>query len=77
MKRVRLIERRRQLGLYQKDVAELIGCTTSAYGMYETGARTPDLNTAKSIADVLQTTVDDIFFEEENNKMCCGDNRPA
>ncbi|WP_134705135.1 helix-turn-helix transcriptional regulator [Ammoniphilus sp. YIM 78166] len=69
-KRNRLIERRKQLGLLQKDVAEAIGCTTSAYGMYETGARTPELNTAKAIADALQTTVDDIFFDDENNNTC-------
>lgn len=76
-KRTNLISRRKQLGLLQKDIAEQIGCSTSAYGMYETGARTPDLNTAKQIADLLKTTVEQIFFEDVNNKTCYSVTEPA
>jgi putative transcriptional regulator len=76
-KRTNLISRRKQLGFLQKDIAEQLGCSTSAYGMYETGARTPDLNTAKQIADILKTTVEQIFFEDTNNKSCYIATEPA
>ncbi|MFJ9497826.1 helix-turn-helix transcriptional regulator [Brevibacillus centrosporus] len=76
-KRTNLVSRRKQLGFLQKDIAEQLGCSTSAYGMYETGARTPDLNTAKQIADILKTTVEEIFFEDTNNKSCYFATEPA
>ncbi|WP_419878025.1 helix-turn-helix transcriptional regulator [Brevibacillus centrosporus] len=76
-KRTNLISRRKQLGFLQKDIAEQLGCSTSAYGMYETGARTPDLNTAKQIADILKTTVEQIFFEDTSNKSCYFAMEPA
>lgn len=52
----KLREARKAAGLTQKEVANAIGVTESAYCGYETGKRQPDVAKIKQIADVLGTT---------------------
>ncbi len=50
-----------------KDVerlAEKIGISASYYYKIEQGKRTPGINLAKKIADILEHTVDELFFNQ-------------
>lgn len=49
---------RNELGLTQEDVAKKIGVTRSAYTQYETGKRSPDLETLKLIARTFNVSID-------------------
>ncbi|MEC3884612.1 helix-turn-helix transcriptional regulator [Halobacillus sp. HZG1] len=48
------------------ELADLLGISASYYYKIEQGKRTPSINLAKSIADELNHTVDELFF---NNKL--------
>ena len=69
MPRFKLINLRKQRCLKQKDVALALRFTTSYYGMIELGVRTPSLEHAKNIADFFSVNVEDIFFNDTDNKM--------
>ena len=46
----------------QREVAEDLKVGVSTIGMYETGQRTPSLQTAKKLAKYFEVSVEDIFF---------------
>ena len=52
----RLLSCRRELGITQKEAAELIGVTQPAYQRYEAGTRTPSVQTIKEMARVFRTS---------------------
>ena len=54
----RLKQLRQEKNLLQKDVAIVLNITTSAYGFYEQGKRTPDVTTIKKLAEFYNVTVD-------------------
>jgi len=56
-------------GYNQQEFSELLGINKNYYSMIETGARNPGFKLAKKIADILEVTVDEIFFDETNNEM--------
>lgn len=59
-----IIERlRREKGLSQKDLANILGVSQSAISKYETGVALPSLNTARKIASALGCTIDELFGE--------------
>nr|DAN97921.1 MAG TPA: Repressor protein CI [Caudoviricetes sp.] len=49
---------RKQKGLKQKDVADFLGITVSAYGNYELDQRQADYQTLGKLADYFGVTVD-------------------
>lgn len=49
---------RKQKGLKQKDVADFLGITVSAYGNYELDQRQADYQTLCKLADYFNVTVD-------------------
>jgi DNA-binding XRE family transcriptional regulator len=49
----RVADRRRELGLSQTEVAELVGTTQSAIARLESGARPPRIDTLLRIAEAL------------------------
>ncbi|ELK47217.1 helix-turn-helix transcriptional regulator [Halobacillus sp. BAB-2008] len=49
-----------------EELAGLLGISASYYYKIEQGKRTPSINLAKNIADELDHTVDELFF---NNKL--------
>ena len=53
-------------GLSQKDAAEAIGVAKSTYSLYESGNREPNVQTIKKIADVLNTSADDLLGINED-----------
>ena len=58
----RLLIFRNKNKLTQREIAEKVGITTSAYGMLETGVRTPSLGTAYELSRFFNTTIEEIFF---------------
>jgi transcriptional regulator with XRE-family HTH domain len=54
----RLKKLRNERRLYQKDLAEFLGITTSAYGFYEQGKRQPDQDTLNKLADYFDVSTD-------------------
>ena len=53
--------RREEKGMTQEQLAERIGSTRSCIAMFERGSRTPDVLLAKEIAEVLNTTIDELI----------------
>lgn len=54
-------EFRKGKGLLQKELAKKIGVTGRAIGYYENGQREPKLVIAKKLADVFETTIEELF----------------
>ena len=52
---------REKKGLSQKEVAESIGVAKSTYSLYESGNREPNVQTIKKIADILNTSADELL----------------
>lgn len=55
---------RKRKGVTQKDVAEYIGVTTSAYGQYETGVRQPNTDILSKLSDYFCVSIDVILGRE-------------
>lgn len=60
----KLKERREELRLTQKEIAEKIGIAESAYQKYEYSKREPCVSTALKIASALNTTVEELYSLE-------------
>ena len=54
----RLKSLRQQKKMRQKDVAEKLGITESAYGFYEQGRREPSHETLQQLADIFEVPID-------------------
>ena len=54
----RLTELRNAKGLAQKDIAEYLGITKSAYGFYEQNRREPSPEIIKKLADYFDVSAD-------------------
>ena len=59
---------RKQLGLTQKQLAELCGMADSAIRKYESGRITPKYQTLKRISNALQTNIYDLI-EDKNSEV--------
>lgn len=62
---IRLKEARKAMGYSQKQVAELVDITASAYANYEQGTREPSLSTLVKLVAVLDTTADHLLGIED------------
>lgn len=60
----RIKEFRTKRGLRQKDVAKMIGVSVPSISYYERGKKKPSINNALKIAQVLDTTIEDLFIFE-------------
>ena len=63
----RLKECREKLGISKQETARRIGISQPAYLRYESGDRKPSLQTTKEIAKVLNTSVDYLIGESDDN----------
>lgn len=54
----KLRELREEKGLLQKDVANFLNISTSAYGYYEQGKRNPDIENLSKLADFFNVSTD-------------------
>lgn len=55
-------ELRKEQGLTQAELGELLGCTQTCVGNWENGQRTPSLKMAGRIADTFGVRMDEIDF---------------
>ena len=61
-----IIDRRKELGKTQQEVASGVGISRGSYSAIERGLRYPSLDTAQRICAVLNMPVDKAFPIEEN-----------
>ena len=66
MNRLRQVREKNEM--LQRDVANFLGISTSAYGFYETGARSMSAETAKRLAKFFNVSVDYLLGIETANK---------
>lgn len=59
---------RKEQGMTQSDVAQIIGVSKGAIAMYETGKRTPKLANAIKLANYFNVPVEKIIFFNNENK---------
>jgi len=60
--RAKLKQLRTNNNLFQKDIAHLLGISTSYYSSIERGKRNPTLNLAKKTADLFGESIENIFY---------------
>ena len=66
--KTRIHELRKERGLQQAELAEMVGVRRETIGNLENGKYNPSLKLAMDIAKVFDKPVEDIFrFETENN----------
>ena len=63
-----LKEYRLQAGFTQLELANMVHVTPRYIAFLESGDRTPSLEVAKKIANIFDTTVDDIFLSKKCTK---------
>lgn len=68
MKNLKLKVARVAKDLSQEELANLVGVTRQTINMIEKGNYNPTLNLCTSICKVLDKTLDEIFWEDENNE---------
>ncbi len=61
-----LAELRAEKNMSQRDLAEKLGISSAAIGMYESGKRTPPLKKAILIAKLFDIQVENILFSKSN-----------
>ena len=67
--RLYLINLRKNKKLSQEKVAKLLNITGSYYGMIEQGVRTPSLALAQKISSFFGKSMEEIFFNNQNNSV--------
>lgn len=66
-KNLRMKAARAAVGLLQADLAEAVGVTRQTIGLIEAGGYNPTLNLCKAICKALRVTLNDLFWEDEND----------
>ena len=66
-KNLRMKAARAVAGLSQADLAEAVGVTRQTIGLIEAGGYNPTLNLRVAICKVLRVTLNDLFWEDEND----------
>ena len=66
-KNLRMKVARAVAGLSQADLAEAVGVTRQTIGLIEAGGYNPTLNLCVAICKVLRVTLNDLFWEDEND----------
>ena len=66
-KNLRMKAARAVAGLSQADLAEAVGVTRQTIGLIEAGGYNPTLNLCVAICKVLRVTLNDLFWEDEND----------
>lgn len=68
MKNIKLIVARTEKQMSQTELAEAIGITRQTVSLIEKGEYNPTLKLCTAICKALGKTLNDIFWEEENEK---------
>ncbi|MCB9087604.1 MAG: helix-turn-helix transcriptional regulator [Calditrichae bacterium] len=67
MRNMKLKLARVEKGLSQQQLAELVGATRQTLGLIEKGKYNPSLNLCIKIAKTLDKTLNDLFWEDDEN----------
>lgn len=70
--RKKLIEKRKSKKFTQRKMAEKLGISLSFYIKIEQDKRNPGLELAQKIAELLDSTVDELFFHHKRHTECHG-----
>lgn len=54
-------DRRKEIGLTQKELADLVGCNESTISQYESGKRQPNFETLLKITEVLHLSASELL----------------
>lgn len=65
VKNLKLKAARAGMDLSQEELAELVGVTRQTIGMIEAGKYNPTLNLCVAICRALHKTLDELFWEEQ------------
>ncbi|WP_346976448.1 helix-turn-helix transcriptional regulator [Collinsella aerofaciens] len=66
-KNLRMKAARATAGLSQADLAKAVGVTRQTIGLIEAGGYNPTLNLCVAICKALRVTLNDLFWEDEND----------
>ena len=66
--KTRIHELRKEKGIQQAELAELVGVRRETIGNLENGKYNPSLKLAMDIAKAFENPIEDIFFFEEDNE---------
>ena len=66
-KNLRMKAARAAAGLSQADLAKAVGVTRQTIGLIEAGGYNPTLNLCVAICRALRVTLNDLFWEDEND----------
>jgi len=66
-KNLRMKAARAAVGLSQADLAQAVGVTRQTIGLIEAGGYNPTLNLCVAICKALRVTLNDLFWEDEND----------
>lgn len=66
-KNLRMKAARAAVGLSQADLAQDVGVTRQTIGLIEAGGYNPTLNLCVAICNALRVTLNDLFWEDEND----------
>lgn len=66
--REKLRKYRIKSGLTVEEIAEIIEVSPSTYYKWEDGSRSPNIKKAISIAKILGSTVEELFYDEKLDK---------
>ena len=69
MKNLRMKAARAAMDLSQEQLAELVGVTRQTIGMIEAGRYNPTLNLCVAICKSLHKTLDELFWDEIEEKV--------
>ena len=68
MKNKRMKIARIEKDMNQEDLAKAVGVTRQTIGLIESGDYNPTLNLCIAICNTLEKTLNDLFWEEQNEK---------
>ena len=68
MRNLKLKFRRIELDISQTDLAKKVGVTRQTIGLIEAGELNPSIKLCRKICRALGVTLNDLFWEEEENE---------
>lgn len=68
MRNLKMKFRRIEIDMSQAELAKKVGCTRQTIGLIEAGDFNPSIKLCNAICRALGVTLNDIFWEEEENE---------
>ena len=62
-------ERRKAIGLTQKELAERLGVTNKAVSKWETGGGMPDVSMLRKLSEILEVSVDELLAGYDHHNL--------